>query len=236
MTTETTTAPDTTQADAGTATTGAEGATTGGNTVLTGGEAAGKTAGDVEAGKGAETGAEGKSTEGDGKATDDGKGDATKAGPPEKYEFTMPEGVQLDTALLEKAEPILRELSLTNEQANKLANVIAEQRVLEAQRQSEAYAQQVDDWGKQAREDKEFGGAAFETNVAMAQKALGAFGTPELKAFLSAGLGNHPELIRAFVKVGKAMGEDGGVSASSKTPAQKASAVLFDHPTSQTKR
>jgi hypothetical protein len=35
------------------------------------------------------------------------------------------------------------------------------------------------------------------------------FGTPELKAALEqTGMGNHPELVRLFAKVGKAMGED----------------------------
>ncbi|MEI6907818.1 peptidase, partial [Klebsiella pneumoniae] len=39
------------------------------------------------------------------------------------------------------------------------------------------------------------------------------FGTPELKEYLNGtGLGNHPELVKAFIKVGKAMSEDGMVT------------------------
>jgi len=238
MTTDTTTAETTQVGATGDAAATATTETKAGTTVLTGGEGeAGKTAEGAEAGaKGAETGAEGeKPKEGEGEKPKPEDGEKPE-GPPEKYEFTMPEGVELDAELLEKAEPVLRELNLTNDQANKLATLIAEQRVSEAQRQSDAYAQQVEDWGKSARDDKEFGGAAFEENVKHAQTAIGQFGTPELKALLADGLGNHPELIRFCVRVGKSIGEDGGVEGGKAATPKSAASVLFDHPSSQPKR
>lgn len=232
MTTETTT-ETVTQTTATGAETSAEAAKAGdaGTTLLTGADAAIKTAEGVEAGdKSAET-----------ELTDEEKAAAEKAkaaadkpeGPPEKYEFTMPEGMELDTVLAEKVDPVLRDLNLTNEQANKLATTFAEYRASEAQRQSDAYAQQVEDWGQSARDDKEFGGASFEKNVAFAQKAIGQFGSPELKTLLADGLGNHPELIRAFVRVGKAIGEDGGVDGSKSNTPKDPSTVLYDNPTSK---
>lgn len=235
MTTETTTGGETTQV-AGTVGAAADATTTTqvGTTVLTGAEGeAGKTAEGAEAGaKGAETGADGgKKVEADAGKTDD-----APTGPPEKYEFTMPEGMQLDAALAEKVDPILRDLNLTNEQANKLAGAFAEHRASEAQRQSDAYTQQVEDWGKAAREDTEFGGAAFDKSVSLAQKAISQFGSPELKAVLADGLGNHPELIRFCVRIGKAMGEDGGVDGGSAATPKSTAAVLFDHPSSKPKR
>lgn len=234
MTTETTTDPVTqntgtvadTSADASKA---GDTGTTG--TVLT--DDAGKTAEGVEAGdKSAETGEGDKAKEGESK---DKAADTKAEGPPEKYEFTMPEGMELDEQLAAAVDPVLRDLNLTNEQANKLASTFAEYRASESQRQSDAYAQQVEDWGKSARDDKEFGGAAFEKNVADAQKAIGQFGTPELKTLLADGLGNHPELIRFCVRVGKAIGEDGGVDGSKSSTPKDPASVLFDHPTS-TKR
>lgn len=239
MTTETTTAQDTTQAAGDTATTTADTTTT--TTVLGGGDDGSSTAGDVEAGKGAETGAADEAGKGELKDGDKPADDATKtdkaAGPPEKYEFTMPEGVQLDEALVGAIEPALRDAGLTQEQATKLTSAFAEYRVSEAQRQSEAFAQQTEDWGKQAQDDKEYGGVKFEENVKLAQSAMSKFGTPELKALMADGWGNHPELIRVFVRVGKAMGEDGGVNGGNRTPAAKSAAsVLFDHPTSQVQR
>lgn len=239
MTTETTTAQDTTQAAGDTATTTTDTTTT--TTVLGGGDGGSSTAGDVEAGKGAETGDGNEAGKGDDKADDKKADDATKTdkadGPPEKYEFTMPEGVQLDEALVGAIEPALRDAGLTQEQATKLTEAFTAYRVSEAQRQSEAFTQQTEDWGRQAQDDKEYGGVKFEENVKLAQAAMSKFGTPELKALMADGLGNHPELIRVFVRVGKAMGEDGGVNGGSRTPANKpAAAVLYDNPTSQAQR
>ena len=240
MTTDTTTGAENTQVGAtGTESADGAGKTAASTTVLGGDEsAAGKTAEGAEAGaKGAETGADGekKGDAGAEKSDAGKKSDDKPQGPPEKYEFTMPEGVELDTELVGKVEPVLRELNLSNDQANKLAGAFAEYRASEAQRQSDAYAQQVEDWGKSARGDKEFGGAAFDANVALAQKAIVQFGTPELKTLLADGLGNHPELIRFCVKVGKAIGEDGGVDGSKASTPRDTASVLFDHPTSKTR-
>lgn len=233
MTTETQPAPDTTQADGDASKTAAEA----GKTILDGkaDDAAGKTAEDVETG---DQGAETELTDEEKAAAEQAKADADKlAGPPEKYEFTMPEGVELDAVLAEAVDPVLRELGLNNEQANKLASTFAEYRVSEAQRQSDAYAQQIEDWGKKAKDDQEYGGAKFDENVPHAHKAIAAYGTPELKALLADGLGNHPEVIRFCYRVGKAMGEDAGVDAGNKAPPVKdTAAVLFNHPTSQPKR
>lgn len=239
--TDTTTGADNSQVGAGTGQSAAAGTEATTDKTILGADVgeAGKTAEGAEAdAKGAAAGTEGEK-KGEGAGDDkSAKPDADKKpdGPPEKYEFTMPEGVTLDATLAEKVDPVLRELNLTNEQANKLASAFAEHRVSEAQRQSDAYTQQVEDWGKQAREDKEFGGAAFEQNVPLAQKAIAQFGSPELKTLLADGLGNHPELIRFCVRVGKAIGEDGGVNSGSSTTPKSAADVLYDHPTSKAKR
>lgn len=235
MTTETT-AQETTEATGDTSNTSTTEATEK-STLLTGDKATeGTTADGAKTGdQGAETDTGDKSKDGeDGKSkTDDGK---TADGPPEKYEFEMPEGVELDAKLAEAVDPVLRDLGLTNEQANKLAKTFAEYRVSEAQGQSDAYAQQIEDWGKAARDDKEYGGAKFEENVPLAHKAIAQYGTPELKALLAEGLGNHPEVVRFCIRVGKAMGEDPGVDTTNATPAKSTASVLFDHPSSTPKR
>lgn len=139
--------------------------------------------------------------QGDEPASDGGDKPGDKpAGAPEKYEIQLPDGYTLDETTFAKAEPVLRELNLTNEQASKLASVIAESRAQEA----EAFAQQVQDWGKAVEADPEIGGKAFADNVKAAQSALATYGTPELKGLLnSTGLGNHPEVVRFFARIGK---------------------------------
>lgn len=171
-------------------------------TLLTGGDQGGAPAGEGGQGGNAEGGGGGAAGDGDG---DEGKPD----GPPERYEFTMPDGVELDAKLVEQFDPVLRDLKLTNEQANKLAGVLASARAADAKAAEEAFAEQVAGWAKQAQDDKEIGGTAFGENVKVAQKAIAAFASPELKTLLdSTGLGNHPELLKFCMRIGKAIGED----------------------------
>ncbi|EMR3496153.1 TPA: peptidase [Klebsiella pneumoniae] len=134
-------------------------------------------------------------------------------GAPEKYEFKPAEGQELDTAALEQFEPIARELNLTNEQAQKLVDAYPKILAGVQQRQADAWQAQTEEWAATVKADKEIGGDKLTANLGVAQRALDTFGTPELKEYLNGtGLGNHPELVKAFVKVGKAMSEDGVVT------------------------
>ena len=55
-----------------------------------------------------------------------------------------------------------------------------------------------------------FSGSLSPPNsLSVLKKALDQFGTPELRALLNdSGMGNNPEVIRAFYRVGKAISED----------------------------
>lgn len=131
-------------------------------------------------------------------------------GAPEKYEaFAMPEGMEIDSSLLETAEPVLKELNLTQGQAQKLVDTFASWRAADAQQLQEAFDNDVKQWKQDAESDKEIGGPEFSENVGTAIKALDRFGTPELKSLLdSTGLGNHPEVIRFMLRVGGTISED----------------------------
>ncbi|ENZ8277420.1 peptidase [Klebsiella pneumoniae] len=135
-------------------------------------------------------------------------------GAPEKYEFKPAEGQELDTAALEQFEPIARELNLTNEQAQKMVDLYGTKIMPMVQKQqAEAWQAQTEEWAATVKADKEIGGDKLTANLGVAQRALDTFGTPELKEYLNGtGLGNHPELVKAFIKVGKAMSEDGMVT------------------------
>lgn len=53
-------------------------------------------------------------------------------------------------------------------------------------------------------------GTAFDTDMAFAQKALINYTTPEFLKFLNtSGLGDNPEMIKAFAKIGLSLKEDG---------------------------
>ncbi len=128
-----------------------------------------------------------------------------KPAAPEKYEFTPPEGQELDANALAVFEPIAKELGLSQEQAQKLVDIYPQIQ----QQQAESWSKQVADWGEQVKADKEIGGDKFNASVGAAQRALDQFGNTELREYLNAsGLGNHPALVRFCAKVGKAMAED----------------------------
>lgn len=158
------------------------------------------------------TGTEGDKPQSDKPAEGDKPADKEQKpdGAPEKYEFKAAEGQELDQIALKEFEPIARELNLTNEQAQKLVDVYSSKiRPQMQQQQVEKWTQQTEQWASDVKADKEIGGDNMTANVGLAQKAFDQFGSPELKEYLNTtGLGNHPEIIRAFMKVGKAMSED----------------------------
>jgi len=164
------------------------------------------------------------------KATDAQTTDAAKAeggesdgdqakpqGAPEKYEFALPDGVQMDDAGLVAFSEVAKDLDLSQEAAQKMLDKMAPAM---AARQAEAIEQVRSEWAEGSRGDKEFGGDKLNENLATAKKALDTFGTPELRTLLNeTGLGNHPEIIRAFFRAGKAISEDRFVAASNGGPA-----------------
>jgi hypothetical protein len=161
----------------------------------------------------------------------DEKADNKSAGAPEKYEFTAPEGVVLDPKAVEQFEPIARELNLTNDQENKL---VALQSDIVKQQQA-AWAQQRQTWESAVKTDKELGGTALDGNIKLAQSALTKFGTPELRAALdTTGMGNHPEVVRVFTRIGKAMAEDTFEKGSPPKNAGKSAAeILYGNSTTK---
>lgn len=149
-------------------------------------------------------------------------------GVPEKYELVAPEGMEIDAAVLGKFEPVFKELNLSNESAQKLANLYAEMKAEEMKDFGVKLQEQVTSWEGELASDAEVGGKNFGDTVRHAQSAVARFGTPELKQFLArSGTGSHPELVRAFARIGKAMAEDSFITGpSSAAPEDKARRIF----------
>ncbi len=165
---------------------------------------------------------------------------ATPVAVPEKYELTLPEGITLDAAGLELATPVFQELGLSNEQASKLAPVAAQwAQSIRDQGQSAMLAEvatQRAAWANEAKGDPEIGGANWDASAGIAAKALDSLGFVKGSPFRSllndSGLGNHPEMIRAFVRVGKAIGEDGDfVRGDAAAPVKSVAHTLYPNDT-----
>jgi hypothetical protein len=133
-------------------------------------------------------------------------------GAPEKYEFTAPKGQSYDPQVIEEFSTAAKEANLTQDAAQKLIEKMAPALATRQQAQIAAIHQQ---WVEASTTDKEFGGDKLKENLGIAKKALATFSTPELSRLLEdTGLGNHPEVVRMLVRVGRAISEDGYVSGS----------------------
>jgi len=163
-----------------------------------------------------------KPAEGDGK---DKKEETDKADVvPEdgKYEIQLADGIQLDEALLDKAAPVMKEIGLTNGQASKLAGALAEHKKAEFDAHGERLQKITDDWQKEIKTDKEFGGDNLKVSVNNADRVIATFGDEPLRRDLvELGLGNHPGIFRLLVRVGNALSDDKPVTSETPAASQK---------------
>lgn len=163
--------------------------------------------------------------------------EAKKTGAPEKYELQFPEGVTLDEPTVTEFTDIARAANLDQETTQKIADFLPKITSIMEKRQLEAIGKVVDGWADQTRADKELGKgdeAVLKETLAVANKAMVALATPELRALLNpfdaeknptgTGLGNHPEFIRLMYRAGVKISEDKIVTGNEPGATQKSHA------------
>lgn len=118
----------------------------------------------------------------------------------EDWDLECPEGV--DPESVKKVVEGCKLLGMSKEVSQK----VLDKRVQEMR----AFEQKQRDWRDELATDKEFGGVHYGETVALARKALSAFDpTGAIRKLLDdSGHGNNPEVIKAFARAGRAMGED----------------------------
>ena len=142
---------------------------------------------------------------------DDKKGDdddGTELLTADDFEFA--EGVEVDEGMMNEFLEVANNKEMTPKEQNQaLVNLYAEKQQSAMDAQYQAWDDTRNAWKTEAKSDKEIGGAAFEENLAHAQKALAHFGSKELKEFGEQyGWADHPEYLRMMVRVGKTLSED----------------------------
>jgi hypothetical protein len=135
-----------------------------------------------------------------------------------------------------EADPIFRDIGLTNEQADKLMPLAGKFAERIAAQQDDAFQVMKSDWAKEARADKELGGANWKETENLVARALDRFAGPAMtkdaegkeipnpfrQLLDETGLGNHPEMILMFRNIGSATGEGGELARSdSAAPVKK---------------
>lgn len=136
---------------------------------------------------------------------------------PEKYELAI-EGMDLDAETLAEAEPVFRELDLSNEDAGKFLPIAAKfaQKISDnvvGELLSQAQTQRKN-WLDEAKADETIGGAKWEETLHIAAKGLDAVGYmqghPFRQALEETGFGNNVHMISMARKLGELLGEDSG--------------------------
>jgi hypothetical protein len=131
-------------------------------------------------------------------------------GAPEKYEaFKLADGA-LTAEELAATETQARELGLSQEAAQKFAELRAADKAGLVQAQQQAVADARASWVAEVKADKVLGGDALTENLAVAKAGLQALDPDGAmqKLLETSGMGDHPEVIRLFHRAGKALAPD----------------------------
>lgn len=143
---------------------------------------------------------------------------------PDLSDLEMPEGFKANEEIMKDLSSFVTDRKLSKEDAAALIPIGAKIAANLQAAQTEAYAEVRAGWREEVINDKVLG---TREQMAIADKGLTAYGTPELRKLLDeTGLGDHPEIIRAFHKIGKTVSEDvierGGSGDSVNTKAEDA--------------
>lgn len=126
--------------------------------------------------------------------------------PIEYEDFKLPEGIVIDEEYKQEFKSIAKDLKLNQEQAQKLVDLQTKFTSDYAVKVNEHFKTQVDTWKQESIAEL---GPNYKQELAVVAKAMNSFGSPELRNLLNeTGLGNHKEVVKFFLNIGKKVSED----------------------------
>nr|DAL05338.1 MAG TPA: putative protease [Caudoviricetes sp.] len=140
---------------------------------------------------------------------DEKEADQEKNTVPDKYELKVEKESLLSKDQVKEIEAYARQQGFSNDQAQALLD--REQKQLSSYKESlhKEFDATTQKWVEDLKADKEIGGDNFPKSVEIAKRVVDRFASESFKKALNeTGFGNHPELVRTFVKIGQAMAED----------------------------
>lgn len=125
----------------------------------------------------------------------------------------LPEGTSLDQTDLDEVSSFAKANGLNQAQAQAMlereAAISKQLAADEPARQQEIIKENTSKWLEAAKADKDIGGEKFGQSAESAKRVVDRFASPAMKEiFNKSGFGNHPEVLRMFAKIGKAMAPD----------------------------
>lgn len=151
-------------------------------------------------------------------------------GAPEEYaEFTMPQGIEMNSELADSFKGVAKELNLSQGAAQKLVDAmvprLAEQQVQTLRNINQSFIDK-------SMKDPEIGGSNWkgkaERDVARIRDRFSRNSDggmdPDIEEFFNSPFGNHPGVLKFLARIGKSFGEGGFPQGKVSAPGQKFSA------------
>jgi hypothetical protein len=143
-------------------------------------------------------------------------------------DFALPDGVSVDAATLDEARGLFAEAKLPQEAAQRFVDFYAGKIQALAEAPHRAWAETQAQWVGDINSDSEIGGSRLKATIEAAGKAIDAFGSPRLREVLDfTGAGNHPEIVRFFARVGRAISEDGHIPGAAARAHRSTAEIMF---------
>lgn len=124
-------------------------------------------------------------------------------------EFKLPEGVTVDADSLKPATELFAETGLNQDQAQKFIDLAMARETAAAHKSVQAFVDLQNQWVSEIKADPDIGGDRLKTSLASANRAIDRLNVPGLREALNfTGAGNHPAIVKAFVRLGQMIAED----------------------------
>jgi len=143
----------------------------------------------------------------EGKDKEEEKDDVEKG--PDSYDLKLPEGFDAPEGLMASFKEMAKELKLSNEDAQKMVDLAVKQAQEIDSRNQQVWAAQREAWREELTEDPKYGGKNLEATLRDAARVFRLYGNEAVVEALNAfGLGDHPEFVKMFARIGRAFRED----------------------------
>lgn len=128
---------------------------------------------------------------------------------PSYGEFKLPEGVTVDADSLRPATELFAETGLSQDQAQKFIDLAMARETAAAHKSVQAFVDLQNQWVSEIKADPDIGGDRLKSSLASANRAIDRLNVPGLREALNfTGAGNHPAIVKAFVRLGQMIAED----------------------------
>ena len=156
---------------------------------------------------------------------------ANEAEPLSYATFKLPEGTTVDGDSLVAATELFRSSALSQEQAQKFIDLAVSREQAAAQKGAQAFVDLQNRWVSEIKADPDIGGERLTASLASASRAIDRLGVPGLREALNlTGAGNHPAIVKAFVRLGQMVSEDRFLPGKDAAPAvpKSPAEVIYD--------